>query len=95
MVKEQLISFEEKIGNSFNNGEMTLTQIMPDYNLEDIKNSIFLKDVLNERNQASVVSRAILIVCQLIKLLREKPGNRLIVLSEDGEKREIIIPGIS
>ena len=82
-------------GKEGNGSQSKLKKISMNLTVQDIKNSIFLKDVLNERNQASVVSRAILIVCQLIKLLREKPGNRLIVLSEDGEKREIIIPGIS
>lgn len=78
-----------------NSNESKLKKISMNLTVQDIKNSIFLKDVLNERNQASVVSRAILIVCQIVKLLREKPGNRLIVLSEDGDKREIIIPGMS
>lgn len=61
----------------------------------DIENAEVLKLKLNERNQASVVSKSMAVVRSLADIFESNQSSRLFLEKKSGERVEIIIPGLS
>lgn len=61
---------------------------------KDVENSLFLKEKLNERNQASVVSRSMDVVSSLIKIMEEESGSKLLIRKSNGDMEEIRVLGL-
>lgn len=73
-------------------GSSELRKVSMNLTPKDFENSFYLKKMLNERNQASVVSRSMAITSHLTKLVSEDPNNKIIIVNgKTGEKTEIIL----
>ncbi len=64
---------------------MNLTQ-------RDIENAAFLLDALNERTQASVVSKSLSLTRDILEMLSD--NSKLLVEDKDGKIQEIKIVGL-
>ena len=59
---------------------------------KDFENLTFLKELLGERSQTSVISRALTISFLLIRLLNEDPDSKIIIKNnKTNESKEIIL----
>jgi hypothetical protein len=76
-------------------GTVPYKKISMNLTLKDIENAEALKDRLNERNQASVVSKSMSIVRSLADIFDDHSSSRLFLEKKGGERVEIIIPGLS
>ena len=63
--------------------------------LRDIENAEVLKERLNARNQAAVVSKSMAVVRSLADIFESNQSSRLFLEKCNGERVEIIIPSLS
>ena len=60
---------------------------------KDVENALFLLETLNERNQASVVSKSLSLTKDIVNLLKD--NSKLLVEDKDGNIQEIKIIGLT
>ena len=79
-----------------NNGSSSsdLKKISMNLTVQDIENSLYLKNKLNERNQASVISRSMSVLSELAKMKEENPDYTLAFVDKNGNMDKIKILGL-
>ncbi|ELP2673653.1 hypothetical protein [Vibrio harveyi] len=69
-----------------------LSKVSMNLTQRDIENAAFLLDALNERTQASVVSKSLSLTRDILEMLSD--NSKLLVEDKDGKIQEIKIVGL-